>query len=47
MKAKNIIMKKNLYLYWVILALIVLIALIIYWPDIARGFQDGYNSVPK
>lgn len=46
MKAKNIIMKKNLYLYWVILALIVLIALIIYWPDIARGFMDGY-SVPK
>lgn len=36
MKAKNIIMKKNIYLYWVILALIVLIALIIYWPDIAR-----------
>lgn len=48
MKDKKIIMNKNLSLNWVVLIIIIVALLvIIYRSDIATGFKDGYNSVPK
>ncbi|MDP3469489.1 MAG: hypothetical protein Q8S11_14205 [Daejeonella sp.] len=40
-------MKKYSKLIWLSVLILIVLAVIFYGEDMARGFRDGYNSVPK
>ena len=40
-------MKKYSKLIWFLVFSFIFLTVFLYWDDMARGFRDGYNSVPK
>lgn len=47
MKPSKFILKKNSALIWVVLLIVFAALIAANWTDLAQGFKDGYNSVPK
>lgn len=40
-------MKKYAKLIWFSAFILIVLAVFFYWEDLARGFRNGYNTVPK